>query len=78
MSDHTGTCYVIPCINRMGKKTNLTEKQLNSLAASFYPAIRAYFESEQGKAEYQKYLDEKAGNVKPADENADDKNSDVA
>lgn len=62
----------------MGKKTNLTEQQLNSLAVSFYPTIKAYFESEQGKAEYQKYLNEKAGVAKPADENADDKNGDVA
>ena len=62
----------------MGKKTNLTEQQLNSLAASFYPMIKAYFESEDGKAEYQKYLDEKTGVAKPADEITDDKNGDVA
>ena len=42
---------------------------------SFYPAIRAYFESEQGRAEYQKNLDEKADNAKPA-ENGDTHNND--
>ena len=45
----------------------ITQQQIYSLAASFYPAIRAYFESEQGKAEYQKYLDEKAENAKSAE-----------
>ena len=39
----------------------ITQQQIDSLAASFYPTIKAYFESEQGRAEYQKYLDEKAG-----------------
>ncbi|WP_072419509.1 MULTISPECIES: hypothetical protein [unclassified Ruminococcus] len=62
----------------MGKRTNLTPQQLDLLAASFYPTILAYFKSEEGKAEYQKYLDEKAGLAKPADENTDDKNGDVA
>lgn len=51
----------------------VTEQQLNALAVSFYPAIKAYFESEEGKAEYQRYLDEMAGNAKPADEDTDDK-----
>ncbi len=51
----------------------ITEQQLNALAVSFYPTIKAYFESEEGKAEYQKYLAEKAGNAKPADEDTDDK-----
>ena len=56
----------------------LTKQEINTLAASFYPAIRAYFESEKGRAEYQKYLDEKAGNAKPAEETSTDKNGDVA
>lgn len=56
----------------------ITQQQINSLAASFYPTIKAYFESEQGRAEYQKYLDEKAGNAKPAEETSTDKNGDVA
>ena len=71
MSDHTGTCYVIPCIYRMGKRTNLTQQQIDLLAASFYPTIKAYFESEEGKAEYQKYLDEKAALAKAADDTDD-------
>ena len=41
----------------MGKRTNLTQQQIDSLAASFYPTIKAYFASEEGRAEYQKYLD---------------------
>ena len=53
----------------------LTKQEINTLATSFYPAIRAYFESEQGRAEYQKYLDEKADNAKPA-ENGDTHNND--
>ena len=42
------------------------------LAASFYPVIKAYFESEEGKAEYRKYLDKKADVARSAKEN--DKN----
>ncbi len=56
----------------------LTQHTINTLAASFYPAIRAYFESEKGRAEYQKYLNEKADNAKPADDDTADKNGDVA
>ncbi|MCR5143544.1 MAG: hypothetical protein K6C68_13670 [Ruminococcus sp.] len=57
----------------MGKRTNLTQQQIDLLAASFYPTILAYYKSEEGKAEYQKYLAKKAGNAKPADEDTDDK-----
>ena len=56
----------------------LTKQEINTLAASFYPAIRAYFESEKGRTEYQKYLEEKAGNAKPADKTTADKNGNVA
>lgn len=42
------------------------------LAASFYPVIKAYFESEEGKAEYQKYLDKKADSAGSAKENDND------
>ncbi|MBR1750360.1 MAG: hypothetical protein IJ740_05660 [Ruminococcus sp.] len=56
----------------------ITQQQIDSLAASFYPTIKAYFESEQGRAEYQKYLEEKAGNAKPADKTTADKNGNVA
>lgn len=62
----------------MGKRTNLTQQQIDLLAASFYPTILAYYKSEEGKAEYQKYLEEKAGNAKPVGEDADDKGGDVA
>ena len=57
----------------MGKRTNLTQQQIDLLAASFYPTILAYYQSEEGKAEYQRYLEEKAGNAKPADQDTDDK-----
>ena len=53
----------------------LSKQEINTLAASFYPAIRAYFESEQSRAEYQKYLEEKADNAKSA-ENGDTNNND--
>ena len=56
----------------------LTQQTIDTLAASFYPTIKAYFESEQGRAEYQKYLEEKAGNAKPAVETTADKNGNVA
>ena len=62
----------------MGKRTNLTQQQIDLLAASFYPTILAYYQSEEGKAEYQKYLAKKAGNAKPAGETATDKNGDIA
>ena len=57
----------------MGK---LTQQTIDSLAASFYPAIKAYFESEQGRTEYQKYLKEKAGlaNHAEVDDNGNDNN----
>lgn len=42
------------------------------LAASFYPVIKAYFESEEGKAEYQNYLDKKADVARSAKENDND------
>ena len=56
----------------------ISKQTLNTLAASFYPAIRAYFESEEGKAEYQKYLDEKAENAKSAETGDTHKNDDSA
>ena len=54
----------------------ITQKQIDSLAASFYPTIKEYFASEEGKAEYQKYLDEKAGlaNHAEVNDNADSGN----
>ena len=53
----------------------LTKQEINTLATSFYPAIRAYFESEQGRAEYQKYLDKKSEIAKSV-ENGDTNNND--
>ena len=59
----------------MGKRTNLTQQQIDSLAASFYPTIKAYFASEEGRAEYQKYLDKKSEIAKSV-ENGDTNNND--
>ena len=42
------------------------------LAASFYPVIKAYFESEECKAEYQKYHDKRADIARSAKENDND------
>ena len=53
-------------------KTDFTQQQIEMLAASFYPVIKAYFESEEGKAEYQKYLDKKADVARLAKENDND------
>ena len=53
-------------------KTEFTQQQIEMLAASFYPVIKAYFESEEGKAEYQKYLDKKADDARSAKENDND------
>ncbi|MCR5121037.1 MAG: hypothetical protein K6B74_01310 [Ruminococcus sp.] len=57
----------------MGK---ITKQQISSLAVSFYPAIKEYFESKKGKVEYQQYLDEKAALAKAADDDADDNDAD--
>ena len=54
----------------------ITQQQIDSLAASFYPTIKEYFASEEGKAEYQKYLDEKAGLANHAEVNDNDDNAD--
>ena len=53
-------------------KTEFTQQQIEMLAASFYPVIKAYFESEEGKAKYQKYLDKKADVARSAKENDND------
>ena len=57
----------------MKRTKNISQQTIDTLAASFYPAIKAYFESEQGRAEYQRYLDEQADLAKSAEpDNADD------
>ena len=53
-------------------KTEFTQQQIEMLSASFYPVIKAYFESEEGKAEYQKYLDKKADVARSVKENDND------
>jgi len=39
-------------------KWNIPKHELESLARVFLPAIRAYFETEEGKAEYEKWENE--------------------
>ena len=53
-------------------KTEFTQQQIEMLSASFYPVIKAYFESEEGKAEYQKYHDKRADIARSAKENDND------
>lgn len=56
-------------------RTYITEQQLESLAASFLPTMRKFFQSEEGKALYQQYLDEKAELAKSAENEKDDTDS---
>ena len=53
----------------MGK---ITKQQINILAASFFPTMRDYYQSDEGKAEYQRYLEEKASFAMEAETNTDD------
>ena len=57
----------------MGK---ITKQQINILAASFFPTMRDYFQSDEGKAEYQRYLEEKASFAMVAEMNTDDNSAD--
>lgn len=58
-------------------RTHLTQQQIDSLAASFLPAIKKFFQSEEGKAMYQKYLDEKAELAKSAESEKDNNDNDA-
>ena len=57
----------------MGKRT---KQQINLLAASFYPTMCDYFQSDEGKAEYQRYLEEKASFAMGAETNTNDDSAD--
>ncbi len=44
-----------------------TDEQIRALAASFYPTIRAYYDTEEGKKMFEDYMNEVNGdNKKPA------------
>ena len=52
---------------------NNSQQTIDTLAANFLPSMQAFFRSEEGQREYQKYLDEKADLAKSAEpDNADD------
>ena len=44
-----------------------TDEQIRALAASFYPTIRAYYDTEEGKKMFEEYMDaQNVGDDKPA------------
>jgi hypothetical protein len=53
---------------------NISQQTIDTLAANFLPSMQAFFRSEEGQKEYQKYIDEKADFAKSAEQdNTDDK-----
>ena len=53
---------------------NISQQTIDTLAANFLPSMQAFFRSEEGQKEYQRYLDEQADLAKSAEtDNADDK-----
>ena len=57
----------------MGK---ITKQQINLLAVSFFPVMLGYYKTDEGKAEYQRYLDEKASFAMGAETNTNDNSAD--
>ena len=52
---------------------NISQQMIDTLAANFLPSMQAFFRSEEGQKEYQRYLDEQADLAKSAEtDNADD------
>lgn len=44
-----------------------TDEQIRALAASFYPTIRAYYDTEKGKKMFEEFMDaQNVGDNKPA------------
>ncbi len=44
-----------------------TDEQIRALAASFYPTIRAYYDTEEGKKMFEEFTDaQNVGDNKPA------------
>ena len=57
----------------MGK---ITKQQINILAASFFPVMLEFYKTDEGKAEYQRYLEEKASFAMGAETNTNDNSAD--
>lgn len=44
-----------------------TDEQIKALAASFYPTIRAYYDTEEGRKMFEEFMDaQNVGGNKPA------------
>ena len=44
-----------------------TDEQIKALVASFYPTIRAYYDTEEGKKMFEEFMDaQNVGDNKPA------------
>ena len=44
-----------------------TDEQIRALAASFYPTIRAYYDTEEGEKMFEEFMDaQNVGDNKPA------------
>ena len=44
-----------------------TDEQIRALAASFYPTIRAYYDTEEGRKMFEEFMDaQNVGDNKPA------------
>ena len=44
-----------------------TDEQIRALAASFYPTIRAYYDTEEGRKMFEEFMDaQNVGDKKPA------------
>ena len=57
----------------MKRTKNISQQMIDTLAANFLPSMQAFFKSEEGQKEYQRYLDEQADLAKSAEtDNADD------
>ena len=57
----------------MKRTKNISQQMIDTLAANFLPSMQAFFRSEEGQKEYQRYLDEQADLAKSAEtDNADD------
>lgn len=52
---------------RMSTVAETTDEQIRALAASFYPTIRAYYDTEEGKKMFEEFMDaQNVGDNKPA------------
>ena len=53
--------------DRASTVAETTDEQIRALAASFYPTIRAYYDTEEGKKMFEEFMDaQNVGDNKPA------------